>query len=231
MSKETCQILALEERDKYSLYINYVLLVIYFRQTLWTRGYPCHTIQIKWDKNAFQEMGLEFRGVGWRIFTYSIVYSYFCVLLEIISFIHYSQKLLLLFPHLPQCFQLHSRKQSTQDFWGLFLKHLVGVFCTDAYSIRPSASSILPSLLSELPNEIKLCLVKACVLRSLFVLLFISICYTHCTFFPFEDTDGFLSRPAACSCIRVAWLQQHFTGFSLKAKCVCSFWGPSSGNG
>ena len=62
MSKETCQILAFEERDKYSLDINYVLLVIYFRQTLWTRGYTCHTIQIKWDKNAFQEMGLEFRG-------------------------------------------------------------------------------------------------------------------------------------------------------------------------
>lgn len=98
-----------------------------------------------------------------------------------------------------------------------------GFFCKDAYSTRPSASSILSALLSELPNEIKLCLVKACVLRSLFVLLFISICYTHCTFFPFEETDCFLSRPAACSCIQVAWLQQHFTGFSLKAKCVCSF--------
>ena len=211
---------------------NYITLLYSRNEHNFVNQLPFSKINLERRCGWGHKSGLRIRcHVGWRIFTYSIVYSYFCVLLEIISFIHYSQKLLLLFPHLPQCFQLHSRKQSTQDFWGLFLKHLVGVFCTDAYSIRPSASSILPSLLSELPNEIKLCLVKACVLRSLFVLLFISICYTHCTFFPFEETDGFLSRPAACSCIRVAWLQQHFTGFSLKAKCVCSFWGPSSGNG
>lgn len=148
------------------------------------------------------------------------------------SFTHCTSKRVLSPPTLASvCLPTEQKPVYPGHLKGLLEAPCVGL-CKDAYSISLlQAAFCLVFVLSKPPNEIKLCLVKVCVPRSLRILLFISVCYTRRTVPPFEGTDCFQSTPAASSCIQVAWLQQHFTGFSLKAKCVCSFWGPSSGNG
>lgn len=63
------------------------------------------------------------------------------------------------------------------------LEALCRGLCKDAYHISLlQAAFCLGFVLSDPPNEIKLCLVKVWVPRSSCVLLFISICYTHSTF-------------------------------------------------
>lgn len=166
----------------------------------------------------------QWQNIGLGILTYFLNYSLF-FLLEL--FWNFLINILLLkrnslYLCLPLCFQI----KKTVNCWRAKVPYC-SLFKDTTSCPAPSGTEKV-SVFPELSNKITLYLVKVHVPLS--ALEFISMPCPHCTLNPPEGTNCFLPVPGACACIQVAWLQQHYIGYSLNSQCVCSFEGPSSGN-